>query len=138
MPTFKHSLFFYFAFAFVALWASEVPEIITAPEISNEDFLSLLLGSLNGVTGLSALGIAALVTQLVVGALKTPLVGGWFKKLAGKWKLLVVTGLSLASGILSLKVAGLEWSAVIMHSFVLTTAQVFAHQLYKQIIGKKD
>lgn len=118
--------------------AQELPPVLTEEEISNQDFLEFLLQSLNGVQGLTAMGIAALVTQIIVGALKTPLVGGYFQKLAGRFKLLIVSGISLASGIISLKVAGLDWTVIFVHSFVLTAAQVFAHQAFLQFVKKPE
>lgn len=99
--------------------------------MENETFLELI-GQAFSSHHAGALGIAAIITQIIVAGLKAPLFKDRFKKLAGKWKLLIVSGISLLSGILTLLASGADWGDIIKDALILTTAQVFVHQIYSQ------
>lgn len=90
------------------------------------------LAALGGLSGLQGLGVAALVVQGLMLLLKSQL-----GKYAGKYQLVVVMGLSLVSGSIALKMTGLDWASVLVHSSTLGAVQVFLHQIYKQFLEKK-
>lgn len=98
-------------------------------------FLKALMESIGSFKGASTLMMVALVLQLLMLFFRTQLAA-----FAGKWKLLVVYGLSLFGGVLALKatVPGMEWLAAFLHSNSLAAMQVLAHQVKKQFWDKKD
>lgn len=91
-----------------------------------------LLKSIGGLKGASALAIAVVVVQALL-----LLVRSSFVKLKGSIKLLIVTGLTLVSGVLALVVSGLPVSAALLHASTIAAFQVFAHQVLKQFLEKK-
>lgn len=101
--------------------------------IENTDFILELLKSMGGFKGASMMAAAVLVTQLLMKAFQTKLADK-----AGKWRLLAVTFFSLASGILALKLSGIDWMAAVMHSTTLAALQVFVNQFKKQFIDKAN
>lgn len=116
--------------AAISSWADAVA---AAPAPTPDgDFLMLLLTSLGQLKGLSALGVALLVTQLVSHALNT--VSG--QKVAGKYRLALIFGLSIVTGVLGLVSQGVSLPAALLHSNTFAAYQVFAHQLYKQFFEK--
>lgn len=104
--------------------------LIPAP---TSDDLGKLLESLGGLKGASAMGIAAVVVQAIMLFFRSSL--GDF---AGKYRLLLVYFLSLVSGVLSLKLAGIDFGAAVLHSNTLAAAQVFLNQAVKQFFVKKS
>lgn len=74
--------------------------------------------------GASALAIAVGVTQLVMKIAQSPL-----GNLAGKWKLLIVTGVSIVATYLGLVAAGTPWLSALIAGPLIAAVQVFAHQL---------
>jgi len=111
--------------------ANDSPET----ELDAATFLRALIKSVGSFKGASALMLVALVLQLLLLFFRTK-----FAAFAGKWKLLVVYVLSLAAGVLALKVTvpGMEWLAALVHSNTLAAAQVLGHQMKKQFWDKKD
>ncbi len=110
-------------FLFVAqLDPSSVPT-----DLQTGEALELLIKSIGGLKGASALGIAVAITQALMLFFRTPLAN-----FAGKWRLVVLTGLSLVVCVLALRVAGVDWLTALVHSSTLTTAQVFGNQMFKQ------
>jgi hypothetical protein len=102
-------------------------------EISNQDFINLLLKSIGDIKGATGLGIVVIIVQLLMAFFKTQL-----SNFAGKYKLLIVTFLTLVLGVLTLKTSGLTWSAALLHSSTIAAFQVFFNQLYKQFFVKND
>jgi hypothetical protein len=90
--------------------------------------------------------------QEVAGFIKA--IGGWkmlgavqaailvirsnFVKLEGKYKLLLVLGLSLISGVLVLTSGGMALGEAAIHSQTLAALQVFINQIWKQFVEKDD
>lgn len=87
------------------------------------------INALGGLGNLGTLGVVGVLVQGVMLLLRTK-VGD----LAGKYKILIVTGLSLVMGVVGLMQGGLGLVAALMHSTTLSAFQVFLHQLYKQVI----
>lgn len=110
----------------------DVPVAIPVAEIPTADWLMMLIAAIGGMKGMSALGIAAAVSQLLLKLMSTPLA-----KFSGKYKLLAVTGLTLISGVLGLMMIGnISIMAALMHSTTLAAFQVFVHQIWKQFVAK--
>lgn len=109
------------------LFGQSLPPVNTdAPSMSDWWALYQALGK---ASGLSVLGIVALVVQALVLAARSQ-----FDPLPGPMKLLVITGLTLLGGIVGMKAStDLSWVAILMNSTVLTAIQVFFNQWYKQI-----
>lgn len=99
---------------------------------SGEEIKSLL-DALGGVKGLSALAVAGLVVQVIMLLIRSG-VGG----LLGKFRLIVVYGLSIVSGVLALHLSGVDISAALVHANTLAAFQVFLNQIFKQFFQKAD
>lgn len=113
----------------VAATVVEEGEVVAPP---TGDEWAKLIESLGGLKGASTLAIIAFIVQLLMLLLRTQL--GAF---AGKWRLVVVLGLTMVGGVIALKMQGMEWVAAILHSSTLAAAQVFGHQMFKQFYEKK-
>lgn len=103
---------------------------VIAPPTAAE--ISKFLEALGGAKGLGTLGIIALIVQGLMLLLKST-VG----KFAGVYQLLAVNLLTLITGIIGLKMSGMDWGSAILHSQSLAAFQVFLHQAWKQF-QKKD
>ncbi len=138
-------------FGFVSAYAEEeaLPVVATTEEVpklpgmdddptSDLDtavFINALGKSIGSVKGASSLLLVMLITQLLMLFFRTPL--GSF---AGKWKFLIIYGMSLVGGVVALKinVDGMEWLTALLHANTLATFQIFAHQAKKQFWDKKN
>lgn len=87
-----------------------------------------LIQALGGLKGAGILAIVAVVIQALMFFFRTSLAD-----FAGKWKIVIVTGLSLIGGVVGLRLTGVDWLAAIVNSGTLAAAQVFAHQLITQL-----
>jgi hypothetical protein len=105
--------------------AASLPVITDLPP---DQALSMFLVAIGGFKGATALGIVGGVVQILMILLRSPL-----GQLAGKYKLLIVTGLSLVGGFIGLLISGVSWPLALMHGTVLSAVQVFAHQLIIQL-----
>lgn len=94
------------------------------------DDIMKFIGAIGGLKGLGALGIAAVAVQGLILVFRSQ-----FIKLSGNAKLLVVTGLTLISGVLSLMLTGLDLPAALLHSTTLAAVQVFLNQIYKEFLA---
>lgn len=102
------------------------------------EFLKYLIDSLGGLKGASSLVIAGAVVQALIKAMSLPAVGKWFKETQGHIKLLIVTGLTLVSGVIGLMTAGgLTLGAALVHSTTLAALMVFANQVIQHWPKKK-
>lgn len=88
--------------------------------------------SIGGLKGAGAMAIAAVVAQGLFLALRTKL-----GEYAGKFRFLAISFLTLVTGIVALKMTGLDWSSVLMHSTTLVAFQVFLNNAYKQLLTPK-
>lgn len=106
-----------------------------ASDLDTAAFLNALGKSIGSVKGASALLLVVIISQLLMLFFRTPL--GSF---AGKWKLLIIYGMSLLGGVVALKVSvdGIGWLAALLHANTLGALQVLAHQAKKQFWNKKD
>lgn len=97
------------------------------------DEISAFLHSLNGLKGGSALAVAAIIVQGLMLAFRAPL--GSF---AGRYRLVIMSALTLVAGWTALRMAGLDGVSALLHSTTLISLQVFAHQVYIQFVVKKN
>lgn len=111
----------------VLLWAEELVEVPL------ESFLLELVVKLGGLKGMGVMASVLVGVQLVMMALKTRL--GHY---AGKYRLVAVYMLTVASSLIALKSSGQDWVSASLHANTLAAFQVFGNQVYKQFITKKD
>lgn len=88
--------------------------------------------SLGGIKGAGTLGIILLVVQGLMLLLRSKA-----GDLAGQLRLLLVIGLTMVGGIISLRIQGIQWVSVLTNSATLASFQVFLHQIYSQFVEKK-
>jgi hypothetical protein len=93
--------------------------------------LTQYLAILAGIGGLKGAALAVAVVQGLMLFFRTPLAN-----FAGKWKLVVVSGLSFIMAFLAIMVTGASWQSALFNGAVLSAFQVFANQAYKQATEK--
>lgn len=127
--------YIYIVNCFIALLLTFFVGSVFAQELGEPSAQELMnfLAALGGIKGASSLAIAALAVQGLMLLFRSS-VGNFI----GKYKLLTVLGLSLVSGILALKLNGVDIGAALVHSTTMASFQVFLNQLYKQFFEKKD
>lgn len=91
------------------------------------------LNSIGGLRGAGVMGAVVGLIQVLLLVLKSP-VGA----LAGPYKLLLVTALTLLLGVAGLRVEGFDWQSALIHSSTLASFQVFLNQIWKQILEAKN
>ena len=96
-------------------------------DLETSQALEAFMQSLGGLKGATALGISFAVVQAIMLFFRTPLAA-----FAGKWRLVIVTGLSLVVGTLGLALSGLPVGAALLHSQTFAALQVFINQIFKQ------
>ena len=101
--------------------------------ISTDEFLIKLWQFIGGVKGMQGLVLAAAAVQTIMLFFRSPL-----STFAGKYRLLIVLGLSVIASIVGLMSQGLGLVAALVHGTTLAAGQVLAHQVYKQFIIKAD
>lgn len=116
-----------FAFGTAALAQSSMPASLPV-DLPTDQALALFLQSLGGLKGAGALAIAVVVVQAIMLFFRTPLA-----TFAGKYRLLIVGGLSIVAGFIALLATGLDWKLALMNTGVIGPIQVFIHQIVKQI-----
>lgn len=123
---------------------SNLPAVTLVPILDpNQEFLQLLLQSMNGVKGAGALAIAAIVIKLLLKALDLPVVETWLGQKFSDWggglKMTITLLFSYVGGVLALMVppTSLSFGAALVHSTALASFIVLSNQLYKHYIEKK-
>jgi len=135
----KH-IFIWFGTMFLfSLWtaisfAQGEPTPTLPGAISLADWINMAVIVGGGVKGMSTLGVAAALSQLLLKMMGSPLA-----KYAGKYKLVLITLLTLVSGVtgLMLTTEMSVWAAM-MNSASIVAFQVFVHQIYVQFVKKGD
>lgn len=106
------------------------PEVIQPPTVADwQAFLS----ALGGAKGLGTLGVIGVVVQGLLLALRSQ-IGAY----AGRYRLVAVALLTFVTGGVGLKLSGLDWASVLMHSSTLLAFQVLLNQVFKQFVVKSD
>lgn len=99
--------------------------------VPNDQFLFALWQFVGGVKGLAGMALIAAVVQIVMMFFKTSLAS-----FAGKYRLLIVLGLTVVASMVGLMSQGVSFTAALVNGATLSAIQVFAHQVYKQFIEK--
>lgn len=128
-------LFAFFAGMFFSVFSFAQDAL---PVVGESDVLKSVFSFVTSYKEMSAFGIALAVVQLLRMILSLESLGSIFPSLTSKMKLVLITFLSLVSGIIALRVSGLSWLECIMHSGTLAAVQVFGHQFYKEFIQKPN
>jgi hypothetical protein len=95
------------------------------------DELTSYLAILAGIGGMKGAALAVAVVQGLMLFFRTSLAN-----FAGKWKLVIVSGLSFIMAFLGVMVTGASWQTALFNGAVLSAFQVFANQAYKQATEK--
>lgn len=128
------SLLLFAVFAFCGMAIAQEVGVEPVPEASFDEFFSLLWKSLDELKGAGILTSVTIITQLVMKLVQTKA-----GELLGKYKLLLVSLLTLILGVTGLMTqSGMDLVTALLHSSTFTAAQVFIHQLYKQFFEKED
>jgi hypothetical protein len=115
-----------------------VPSLLFAQEIPLQEnldvqsYIKLLLESLGGFKGASSLAVVMVFIQIIMHSLRLPYFQSKLPPMVGKHKFLMIYFLSIVSGILALRIQGVDWMASLFHSNTLAAYQVFMHQAIKQ------
>lgn len=120
--------FLFSTFGFLALSLKAFANEIVPPGV---DEFAALIAALGGLKGASALAIAAVVVQAIMLLLRSKL-----GEVAGKYRLLAVYLLSVVAGVVSLRIAGVDLGAALVHTQTLAAFQVFLNQVLKQFFEK--
>lgn len=112
--------------------------------ISGDQFLGMFLQSIGGMGGLKGMALAVAVVQVVMKFLQSDIAVSLLSKflpakdgaLAGHVRISIVCVLSVATGLLALKLQGLGWTSALLHSTTLAALQIAANQIYKQFSEK--
>lgn len=84
------------------------------------------------------IGLALLIVQILMIALKTPLQNLIFNKIGDKYKLVAVSILSFVAMVLSNLVLGQSFSDLMANAGIVNAFSVMLHQIFKQFVVKKE
>jgi len=107
-------------FITAGIYASDIP-----PEQWTQ--FQQFLESLKGTHGLGQMGLAAIVVQVLMYFIKQN-----YPRLPGKWRIIILQGLSIAAGVLGLRIAEFDWASAFLHANTIGAFQVFAHSIWKE------
>lgn len=119
------------ALSFVLLPFAAFADVLPPTPEEFQQFLAALFGMLGGGAGVSALGVVALIVQGLMLWTRSS-----FGAMAGKYRLLLMSGLSVVGGVIAQMVLGQPFLAALFSASVLPLLQLFAHQLYKQFFER--
>lgn len=132
----------YFQFAVLVAVLSMLFSIVCLGEVTpmpvdptavlpTDQFFSMLFASIGQFKGASVIVIIAIVTQLILAFFRTPLAD-----FAGKYKLLIVLGLSLVGTIITAFATGASWPIAILSNGTIAALQVLLFEIYNQFVKK--
>ena len=114
-----------------------LPSMALAQEVTppKQEEIIAFLEAIGGWKTLGTLGVVMIVVQaLLLFVIRPGLI-----KIEGKWKLVLVQGLTLIFGVASLiAVSGLSLGEALLHSQTLVAFQVLIHNIWKQFVKPKD
>lgn len=96
--------------------------------VDSSQFWVQLVAVLSGLKGISTIGAAVLLSQLVMTFFRTQ-----FGDFAGIWKLVIVTGLSLLVTILGNLQSGMNFMAALFAGGTIAAVQVFVNEILKHV-----
>lgn len=110
----------------LAVWAAD-----STSQIDVQLELRSIIDSIAKINGFKLLGLIAVIAQALVLAFKFLL-----ERLSGIYRLLILNLLTLGIGIVLLRLQGMNWVETLLHSQTTAMAQVFFHQIIKQVLKK--
>ena len=114
------------------IFAQEATQAAAA--LPYDQFFAFLFENIGGFKGASSMAIAVLVAQILLKLFETK-VG----ELIGAWKMAIVALLTLVVGVLGMAMStNVSIVTALFSSANLVLLQGFAHQVYKQVVVKKD
>ncbi len=119
------SIFFAFAALIIGIFLGQNVFAQTPDSIPTMDEYMKLFASLQGIGGLKAAGIILLIVQAAMLIVR--------QFVQGKYKLLIVSALTLIGAAVSAYVNGGSFGSVLTNSVVLTSVQVLFNQIFTQI-----
>lgn len=99
----------------------------SGPTVTVLDFLKQVWATLSGIKGASTLAAVAAVVQTIMVFFKTSLAD-----VAGKYKLVLVSLLSLVGAVVAGLLQGETWIQILTNGGVLAAGQVFLHQIVSE------
>lgn len=129
-------LFMVFLFSAVVMAVDALPP--SALPVSEVDFAKHLFSGL-GSAQMKGLALIGMIVQTIQLGLRVPFFEKYLGRFAiGKYRLVLVLGLSWIGGVIYLMSTGLEFVPSLLHSNSVAAWQVLFHQGYKQFSGNKD
>ncbi len=108
---------------FIAQTAASMPA-----DLQSDESFAALIKILGGLKGAGALTIALACVQAIMLVFRTEKFSSW----SGKWRLTVVSFLSIVAGVLASRISGVDWIASLLNGSVLAAASVFGNQVFQQ------
>jgi hypothetical protein len=119
------SIFFAFAALIIGVFLGQNVFAQTPDSIPTASEYLQLFSSLQGIGGLKAAGIITLIVQALMLIVR--------QFVQGKYKLLIVSALTLIGAAVSAYISGGNFASVMTNSVVLTSVQVLVNQIFTQI-----
>jgi len=120
------SIFFAFVALIVGVFLGQnvFAQVLNDSIPTSQEYFQLF-ASLQGIGGLKAAGIITLIVQALMLIVR--------QFVQGKYKLLIVSALTLIGAAVSAYISGGSFASVMTNSVVLTSVQVLANQIFTQI-----
>jgi len=120
------SIFFVFVALIVGVFLGQnvFAQVLNDSIPTSQEYFQLF-ASLQGIGGLKAAGIITLIVQALMLIVR--------QFVQGKYKLLIVSALTLIGAAVSAYISGGSFASVMTNSVVLTSVQVLANQIFTQI-----
>jgi len=119
------SIFFAFVALVIGVFLGQQVFAQTPDSIPTAQEYLQLFASLQGIGGLKAAGIILLIVQALMLIVR--------QFVQGKYKLVIVSALTLVGSAVSAYISGGSFASVMTNSVVLTSVQVLANQIFTQI-----
>lgn len=110
---------------------------VVSADVTDAEVFQKFFSLITEYKTLGSLALAAGVVQLLLMVLKAPLANKLFTKLDGQIKLILVTFLSIAAGLLAAVMSGMSFGDAFWAGSNLAAVQVFLHQVYLKFYAKK-
>jgi hypothetical protein len=114
------------ALLFIAQTAGSMPV-----DLQPDESFVAVLKILGGLKGAGAMTVALACVQAVMLFFRTEKFSSW----SGKWRLTVVSFLSIVAGVLASRVSGGDWLSSLVNGGVLASMSVFGNQVFQQFKG---
>lgn len=120
-------MFLFFAIVPALLIAGDINEVI-----GTEAWILEIISQLGTLKGATTMMIVAFAVQAAMKFFKTPLA-----EFAGKWRLLIVAGMTIGSMVVAGLAAGMDLKSIMSGAGMLTAVQVFLNQVWQKFFGSE-